>query len=97
MAKTTARRYAVKKILIIALVFVALLIGSTGYMYWSYRNSERIGRDKFTQALTEVEAEDSNPKHYICIGMLDDYSYYELSSKTITEIKSLIVKSAGVC
>lgn len=97
MAHTKARRYAVKKILIITLFFAALLIGAAGYLYWSYRNGERIGRDKFTQALAEVEAEDSNPKQYICIGMLDEYSYFELSSKTITEIKSLIVKSAGVC
>ena len=88
-----------KKTLIVIGLSTLILLGTIlALKLMTDRKNERDGQQKFTNAISELrsaEPQFDNP----CLGtsVLRSYSYSELSSKTLNEIKELAKKDPGSC
>lgn len=88
-----------KKNLIVVSLIVFVLAGAFfAYKLMADRAIERDGREKFANALSELRSAEptfDNP----CLGasVLRRFSYRELNTKSIAEIKELAKKDPGSC
>jgi hypothetical protein len=87
-----------KKVITVILIITVLLAGLFGYNYLVSRKNERAGKEKFSKAITELRTEgDSFDNPCLGTSVLRQYSYDELSNKSIDEIKDLAKRDPGSC
>jgi|GEM_PF-4737770 len=87
-----------KKIIAVTLIFVTMIGVFLTFILVTESRNKQAGQEKFNKAMSELRM--STPQYNNpCLGssILRDYSYSELSKKSIVEIKELAKMDLGSC